>query len=42
MFNKDQIDASNYKMNTIDKDDNGEAKIHFQGMPKRKKTNLTK
>ena len=42
MFNKDQIDARNCKMNTIDKDDKREAKIHPQEMPKRKKTNLTK
>ena len=41
MFNKDQIDAWNCKMNTIDKDDKGEAKIHPQGMPKRKKMNQT-
>ena len=27
-------------MNTIDKDDKGEAKIHPQGMPKREKKNL--
>ena len=40
MFNKSQIDAWNCKMNTIDNDDKGEEKIHPQGMPKRKKTNL--
>ena len=41
MFNKYQIDAWNCKMNTIDKYENGEGKIHPQGIPKRKKTNLT-
>ena len=28
MFSKNQIDAWNCKMNTIDKDDKGEAKMH--------------
>ena len=41
MFNKAQIDAWNCKMNTIDKDDKGEAKINPQGMPNRKKPNIT-
>ena len=40
MSNKDKIDAYNCKMNTIDKDDKGEAKIHPQGMPKRNKMYL--
>ena len=39
MFSKDQSYAWNCKMNTIDKDDNGEAKIHPQGMPKRDEKN---
>ena len=40
MFSKDQIDAWNCKMNTIDNDDKGEEKMHPQGMPKREKNNL--
>ena len=40
MFSKDQIDAQNCKMNTIDKDDKGDEKIHTQGMLNRDKQNL--